>query len=113
MLEMADGALFYYQSEYSFDDEAKLKFLTPESSPLLKELKNRLSTLETFAAEPIGALFKQLCTDLGVKLPQVAQPTRVALSGKTAAPGIFEVIETLGLNETLRRLDRAIILSEA
>jgi glutamyl-tRNA synthetase len=112
MLEMADGALFYYQSEYPFDDEAKVKFLTPESSPLLKELKNRLSPLEMFDAESIGAAFKHLCTDLGIKLPQIAQPTRVALSGKTAAPGIFEVVETLGLQETIRRLDRAIKLSE-
>jgi glutamyl-tRNA synthetase len=68
--------------------------------------------LGSFDAEAIGGAFKQLCTDLGIKLPQVAQPARVALSGKTAAPGIFEVIETLGLKETIRRIDNAIMVSK-
>jgi glutamyl-tRNA synthetase len=108
---MAEGALFYYQSDYPFDEEATAKFLTAETADILCELKNRLAALERFTAEVIGETFKQLCTDLGIKLPQVAQPARVALSGRTAAPGIFEVVETLGLNETLRRIDRAIMLN--
>lgn len=107
MLEMADGALFYYQDEYPFDEEARAKFLTPATCAVLGELKNRLAALPRFDAEAIGSLFKQLGTDLGVKLPQIAQPARVALSGKTAAPGIFEVIETLGMHETIRRIERA------
>lgn len=110
MLEMADGALFYYQTECQFDEEAAIKFLTPETAPILSELRNRLDGLEPFNVAGIGAVFKQLCIDLGIKLPQIAQPSRVALSGKTAAPGIFELIETLGAAETVRRMDRAITL---
>ncbi|GAM09996.1 glutamate--tRNA ligase [Geobacter sp. OR-1] len=112
MIEMADGALFYFREDYEFDEAAAEKFLTPESSILLAELKIRLSALESFDAETIGAAFKQLCTDMGVKLPQVAQPARVALTGKTAAPGIFEVVETLGKKVTLTRLDRAVAVAK-
>ncbi|MBT0665803.1 glutamate--tRNA ligase [Geobacter pelophilus] len=108
MIEMADGALFYYQPDYPFDADAAEKFLNPETSAVLAELKTRLASLDSFDAVTIGAAFKELCTDMGIKLPQVAQPARVALTGKTAAPGIFEVVETLGMNETLRRIDRAV-----
>lgn len=111
MLELADGALFYYQQDYHFDEDARKKFLTPETAVFLTELNKRLATVEKFDAESIGAAFKLLCTDLGVKLPQIAQPARVALSGKTAAPGIFEVLETLGLKESVRRIERAVKLA--
>lgn len=108
MLEMADGALFYYQGEVDYDEAAKAQHLTAESKPLLSALRDSLASLAPFTPESVGALFKQVCTERGVKLPQIAQPARVALSGKTAAPGIFEVIAVLGREETLRRLDRAI-----
>lgn len=108
MVELADGALFYYQQEYPFDEEAAAKFLTPETIQLLSELRGTLATLSDYTAESVGAVFKEFCAGKGIKLPQIAQPARVALSGKTAAPGIYEVIVVLGPSETIRRLDRAI-----
>jgi glutamyl-tRNA synthetase len=111
MIELAEGALFYYQSEYPFDEEAAAKFLTPETAQLLGELKETLSGISDFTTDNVGAAFKEFCAQKGIKLPQVAQPARVALSGKTAAPGIYELIVVLGAAETMRRLDRAIMVA--
>jgi glutamyl-tRNA synthetase len=108
MLEMADGALFYYQDTIAYDDAAASQFLTPATRPLLEALRQRLSTLTTWTLETVGEAFKTLCTDQGIKLPQIAQPTRVALSGKTAAPSIYDVVVVLGQSESVRRLDLAI-----
>jgi len=108
MLEMADGALFYYQHEFSYDEEAASQFLTSVTGPLLADLRCRLAALADFTNESVGGAFKALCTDQGIKLPQIAQPARVALSGKTAAPSIYDVVVVLGQAECLRRLDRAI-----
>lgn len=111
MIELAEGALFYYQQEYPFDEEAAAKFLTPETAQLLGDLKTALAGISDFTTDSVGTAFKELCAQKGIKLPQIAQPARVALSGKTAAPGIYEVIVVLGAAETMRRLDRAIRLA--
>lgn len=108
MIELADGALFYYQQDYPFDEEAAGKFLTPETSPLLEALQVALAGIDSFTTDAVGGVFKEICSQRGIKLPQIAQPARVALSGKTAAPGIYEVIVALGPAEAQRRLERAI-----
>ena len=61
----------------------------------------------TTAAE-YDALFKEICTDHSWKMPQVGQPVRIALSGGTQAPGIGEIVVTLGKDETIRRIVRAL-----
>jgi len=108
LVEMADGALFYYVDRIDFDPEAAGKFLTPEGKERLAHLRGRLAPLDEFTTQNIAGVFKELCADLGVKLPQIAQPARVALTGKSAAPGIHELIAVLGKERTLDRLDRVL-----
>jgi glutamyl-tRNA synthetase len=52
--------------------------------------------------------FKETMEQTGLKLGKIAQPARVAITGKTVSPGIFEMIETLGKEETVRRLRNAV-----
>jgi len=59
-------------------------------------------------AQQIEETVRQVATDLKVKLGSVAQPLRAALTGSDKSPGIFEVVEVLGRNETLGRIDDAI-----
>jgi glutamyl-tRNA synthetase len=108
MIEMADAAQFYYQPDFPYDEEAAAQFLTPTTQPLLANLGQRLAALDSFTTEAVGTVFKALCTEHGIKLPQIAQPARVALSGKTAAPSIYDLVVVLGQAETIRRLDRAL-----
>lgn len=113
MVEMADAALFYYQPDYEFDEAAAAQFLNATTVPLLTALSDRLSQLSVVTSESVGEIFKSLCAEHGIKLPQIAQPARVALSGKTAAPGIYDVVVVLGKEETVRRIKRAISKCEA
>jgi glutamyl-tRNA synthetase len=55
----------------------------------------------------MDALFKEICSENSWKMSQVGQPTRIALSGGTQAPGIGEIIEVLGVEEATRRIIRA------
>lgn len=107
MLEMADGAVFYYQGDFAYDPQAAEKFLKPEVVPLYEAVLAKLETLAEFGQEGIEALFKELCAERGIKLGQVGPPVRVALCGGTTSPGIYEVIAVLGKAETARRLRRA------
>lgn len=108
LVEMADGALFYYQGEVSYDEQAAAKHLVPAAGPLLEALASRLDGLADFSQAGIEAAFKEFIAEQGVKLGQVGPAVRVALCGGTASPGIYEVIEALGKEETLRRVRRAV-----
>ena len=52
--------------------------------------------------------FKKFVEEEGIKMGQIAQPVRVALTGRTASPGLFEVMEVLGRDRTLLRLRRGL-----
>lgn len=107
MLEMADGAVFYYRGDFDYDPQAAEKFLKPEALPVYEVVIGKLGNLAEVSHQGIEAMFKDICSEMGVKMGQVGPPVRVALCGGTVSPGIYEVIEVLGKAETLKRLKRA------
>jgi glutamyl-tRNA synthetase len=132
MLEMAHGAEFYfkrvdlkakvtgtatvtgapevkkYSPDLQPDEKAVKKFLTPEVKPLFDKLVAGLEGMEEpLDHDAVEALFKQTVEEAGLKLGKLAQPVRVALTGKTASPGIFDVVLLLGKKRTIERLKNA------
>jgi glutamyl-tRNA synthetase len=108
MLEMADGAVFYYTPELNYDEESVAKHIKPETSGFLKRLSAALAAAPAFGHDAIEAIFKEVCAELGIKMGQIGPAVRIALSGGTVSPSIYEVMEVLGKEETCRRLDIAI-----
>ena len=104
LVEMAEKSAFYFKKQVEFDEKAKTKFLTAEARPLLEKVIGGLSQLENFSAEEIENLFKKIVEEEGTKLGKLAQPVRVALTGTTVSPGIYDVILLLGREQTLARL---------
>jgi glutamyl-tRNA synthetase len=108
LVEMADLSEFYFCKEIAYDEKAAGKFLKAESVPILEEAIASLSK-ETVLDKGSGhRLIQQLAEARGVPLVKIAQPIRVALTGKTASPPIDEVLEALGKEEVIQRLRRAI-----
>ncbi|MFQ5715564.1 MAG: glutamate--tRNA ligase [Nitrospinales bacterium] len=108
LVEMARKAAFYFREDVEFDEKAAKKFLKPETAPLFRQLIASLENLENFAPETVEAAFKALVEKEGIKLGKLAQPVRVALTGQTASPGIYEVIMLIGRERTLARLKCAL-----
>ena len=108
LVEMAEKSAFYFKKNVEFDEKAKARFLTSDSRPLLEKTIAGLSGLENFSAEEVEALFKQIVEDEGTKLGKLAQPVRVALTGTTVSPGIYDVILLLGKEETIKRLKQSL-----
>jgi glutamyl-tRNA synthetase len=98
----------YFYEKPAFDEKAKAKFLTADAKPMLQELRDGVAGLPALDAEPLEKLFKDAAEKRGLGLGKVAQPARVALTGGTASPGMYDVIQILGREETLARLDAAI-----
>ncbi len=108
LVEMADGAVFYYKNDFAYDEKAAAKYLTVEVVPLYELLIDKFDVLADFIQSGIEGVFKEICEEKGLKLGQIGPAVRVALCGATASPGIYEVIEALGLAETKSRINRAI-----
>ncbi|MBN2644692.1 MAG: glutamate--tRNA ligase [Desulfuromonadaceae bacterium] len=103
LVEMAEKAAFYYQDVLIYDEQVQEKFLTPEQRPIFEALLDALSEC-VFDHAGIENAFQVVLERTGLKFGKVGQPTRVALSGGTSAPGIYEVVEVLGRGRCLERL---------
>ena len=110
--EMADQAHFYYRDTIEFDEKAAKKFLKGNVYEPLKSLKSKLEALDDFSEQSLESVFMELLESFEIKLGKIAQPVRVTLTGTSVSPGIFEVIEALGKERVLPRLERGIAYIE-
>ena len=109
LVELASSLRYYIAEEIEFQEKAKEKFLNEKSLPLLKDLKDAVAACADFSHAGLEPVFRAVVEKHGVKLGAVAQPVRVAMTGGTESPGIYEVLEVLGKEKALRRLERAIL----
>jgi glutamyl-tRNA synthetase len=103
LVELAEKALFYVTPRPIGPAADAAKLLTAETRQLLGELSTELADADWQIAV-LEAELRDFVAVRGLKLGAVAQPLRVALTGSLASPGIFEVMEVLGRDETLGRL---------
>lgn len=104
LVEMVEWVKPYFGETVTFDEEAAKKFLTPTVAPVLGKLLSRFEAFPRFSKQEWETSFKALVEEEGMKMGQLAQPVRVALTGRAASPGLFEVMEILGRDRTLVRL---------
>jgi glutamyl-tRNA synthetase len=108
LIELANSLRYYISEDVEYNEKAKIKFLNEKSLPYLIELKDSLVSIFDFSALEIEKVFTSIIEKHGIKLGNLAQPVRVAMTGKTESPGIFEVLEIIGKEKTLKRLEKAI-----
>lgn len=102
---VAYGDFFFREVEH--DPAASVRYLTPAAAPLLAAYADALAALDPFDAKTIEAALRRVCAEAGVDARALIHPARVALTGKTTGPGLFELTELLGRERVLRRLRRA------
>lgn len=108
--EIVSGCRWYFTSETEFviDSAAQSKHLTAAIKPVLTDLRTKLSVAEPFVESVLEPAFHQAVEAAGIKLGALAQPVRVAVTGGTVSPPIYSVLEVLGKDRSLSRLDQAI-----
>jgi glutamyl-tRNA synthetase len=104
---------FYFREPPEFDDKAKQKFLPPAAAPHLLALCSMFDAVTTWQPEPLEAALKHWVESSGLTMKDVAQPARVALTGRSASPPLFEVMAVLGKSRSLARLARAAEIAQA
>jgi glutamyl-tRNA synthetase len=106
--EMAEMAEFYFRDDFPYDEKGSRKFLRPELSPFLTSLLEGLRSSDDFGEANLERFFRRLIEQQGLKLNQAAQGVRIALTGRTTSPGLFEVMEGIGKERVIKRLERAL-----
>jgi glutamyl-tRNA synthetase len=98
----------YCYAPIRLDPKAREKHLTEEAKPLIEAIRSGIASMEVLATPALEKLFHATAESRGLGIGKVAQPVRVALTGGTASPGIYDVVQILGKEETLERLDAAV-----
>lgn len=104
VLELIDGAGFILANRPLAVDAKAAALLSPEARRHLSSLHGRLAALGEWTAAAADAAVRAEAEAQGIKLGAIAQPLRAALTGRTTSPGIFDVLEVLGRDESLARI---------
>ena len=104
LIELIEASYFIF-ADRPLEMEAKAQaVLTPETRGLIGQLRTTLEQVTLWNGETTEAAMRSFADTRGLKLGAVAQPLRVALTGRTTSPGIFDVLSVLGREECLARL---------
>ena len=111
---MAELARWQLHDELEYDEKAVKKHLRPVAQPLLESVQTAMQGLPEWNEASLTTLFNEVAeTHGGIKLGKLAQPVRVAVTGGPNSPGIFETLEVIGRETSLRRIEKAIELVQA
>jgi len=107
--ELAEQAGFLVREEVVYEEKAARKFLKDEALPVLEDLHQRLAALEEWSEPALEQVFEDVRAGHGnLGMGKLAQPVRVAITGRSATPGIYETLAVLGKQRSVGRIAKAI-----
>jgi glutamyl-tRNA synthetase len=113
LVELGGAADFYFTEHIKYEEQAAQKFLVPEVAAYLKAIGAAIPIVKNFNREGLEEFLKTFTEEREIKFKVIAQPLRVALTGKTVSPGIDEVMSTLGKDRVVQRINAAVAYIEA
>jgi len=110
--EMAEAARFFFVPavDLTYDTQAVHTHLTPEARQHLAALAQRFAQVDSFTVEALEGVVGAYLGEVGAPFKAIAQPLRVALTGGTVSPGLFETMAVLGQDQIVEHLERALSL---
>jgi glutamyl-tRNA synthetase len=99
---------FYFTDDISYNSDGVAKHFTAENLSRLKSVREAFAALDKFNATELEATLKATATNLGIKLGALVHPTRLAVTGSNVGPSLYHLLEILGKEKVLARIDRAL-----
>jgi len=99
---------FYFTDDFDYDPQSAAKHFTLQNKARLEAVRGALSSLEKFGVAEIEAALKTTAAKLGIKFGAIVHPTRLAATGSTVGPSLYHLLEVLGKEKVLARIDRAL-----
>ncbi|MGI8436090.1 MAG: glutamate--tRNA ligase [Chthoniobacterales bacterium] len=110
--ELPHYAGFYFRDGFPFNEEGVAKHFTTENKPRLEAVRAAFAAADPFNAANLEITLKATAAQLGLKVGALVHPTRLALTGSNAGPSLYHLLEILGREKVLARIDRALALFE-
>ena len=110
LVDLLDQGAYFFTDAVTIDPAAAAKHLAKANRQALDALRDALASLEPWSVPAIESAVQTVLAGHGLALGKLAQPLRVALTGGSVSPGIYEVIELVGRTRCLARLDAALPL---
>jgi glutamyl-tRNA synthetase len=110
--ELPGYAGFYFTDTLEFDPTGVAKHFTPENRPRLAAVRDAFAAVGEWNAEALEAALKATAAASGAKVGVLVHPTRLAVTGKTAGPSLYHLLEVLGREKVLARIDAALVRPE-
>ena len=99
---------FYFRDEFVYDPEAAKKSFVPENKPRVEKLRDAFAAAAPFNAATLEAALKATATELGVKAGVLVHPVRLAVTGNPSGPSLYHLLEVMGREKVMGRMERAI-----
>jgi glutamyl-tRNA synthetase len=112
--EFAEQGKYFFTFDYQYEEKAASKhFSAPEAAERLSAYADRLSALDTYEKQQIEQALRGLADELGIKAAALIHPVRLATSGTSTGPPLFDMLELLGRGEVVDRIEKAINVIQA
>jgi len=99
---------YFFQSEFGYEPKAREKHFTADGAGYLKALLDKFDRLPEFTKESLESVLNEAAEEMDLKRGKLIHPTRLAVSGTSRGPGLFDILETIGKKETIDRMKRAV-----
>ena len=106
--DLVENGDYFFRDPVSYDQTGVKKYLNSDAKELLAKLLTRIQSLKDFTHTSIEKTLRELADELQIKASKLIHPARLAITGKTGGPGLFELMEILGKETVVRRLTVAI-----
>ncbi len=106
--EFVERSAYYFVPPHEYDEKGMAKQFNSEAVERLTQLADRFEKAGKFDAATIESTLKQLATQSDLKIGLLIHPTRLAVSGMTVGPGLWEMLEVIGQDETISRMRQAV-----
>jgi glutamyl-tRNA synthetase len=106
--ELPAYAGFYFRDEFEYNADDAKKVFIPENKPRLEKLRDAFAALNSFDAASIELALKETAKQLDVKVGVLIHPTRLAATGNPHGPSLYHLLEVLGKEKSLARIEKAL-----
>ncbi len=107
LAELPSYCGFYFREDFPYEAAGVGKHFTPENKPRIEAVRAAFATAKPFDSAALEAALKTTAASLGVKVGVLVHPARLAVTGSNAGPSLYHLLEVLGREKVLARLDRA------
>jgi glutamyl-tRNA synthetase len=101
---------FYFRDDFEYNPDGVAKHFVPENKPRLEAVRAAFAALDAFNAVNLETTLKATAADLSLKVGALVHPTRLAVTGSNAGPSLYHLLEILGKEKVLARIDRALAM---